>query len=169
MTTRSNSRRRAAVAVAPQEPETSGGDAARAFHQSTDDRGSALQPFDKFVVIDEMEYDITSFAKRHPGGNVLMSYEGQDGTAAYKEFHSNSTKAKAVLSKLPRRPARSPLMEPNEARIMQEFAEWRNSLADRGFFKVSGAFNYQQTKRDDSSPLHPPIPGLQAACCPEAP
>ena len=135
MTTRSATRRQASEPVASQpDSRTSGGNESSAFHQSIDDR--TLQPFDKFVVIGEMEYDITSFARRHPGGNVLMSYEGQDGTAAFKEFHSNSTKAEAVLSKLPRRPARSSLMDPKEARIMQEFTEWRKSLADRGFFKV---------------------------------
>ena len=116
----------------------------------TSGRGASngTQPFDKFVVIEGREYDITGFAKRHPGGNVLMSYEGQDGTAAYTEFHSNSTKANAILRNLPSRPARSPLLEPKEARIMQEYAEWRKSLADRGFFKVRRSSGYQALKLD---------------------
>lgn len=45
------------------------------------------QPWQSFVTIDGFDYDITEFARRHPGGGVIKHYMGLDATAAFKEFH----------------------------------------------------------------------------------
>ncbi|XP_030835157.1 acyl-CoA 6-desaturase [Strongylocentrotus purpuratus] len=43
---------------------------------------------DKWLVVDGNVYDITKWAKRHPGGNKVIShYSGQDATDAFGAFH----------------------------------------------------------------------------------
>jgi len=53
-------------------------------------------------------YDVTSFIRRHPGGNVIKFYteEGEDATQAIQQFHNRSmNKIKAMLKSFPSRPA----------------------------------------------------------------
>jgi hypothetical protein len=40
-----------------------------------------------FVTIDGYDYDISAFAKQHPGGGVIKHYAGMDASAAFTEFH----------------------------------------------------------------------------------
>mmetsp|Transcript_10661 Transcript_10661/g.12823 ORF Transcript_10661/g.12823 Transcript_10661/m.12823 type:complete len:153 (-) Transcript_10661:167-625(-) len=46
---------------------------------------------DCWVIYDGIVYDMTDYAKRHPGGSsIITKYAGTDATAAYRQFHKLS-------------------------------------------------------------------------------
>ena len=47
------------------------------------------------------KYDASSFAKSHPGGNIIHYYNHLDATEAFLTFHSKSKNAFSLLSSLP--------------------------------------------------------------------
>lgn len=49
--------------------------------------GSQPAAWQSFVTIDDYDYDITAFAKQHPGGGVIKHYARMDASAAFTEFH----------------------------------------------------------------------------------
>lgn len=85
----------------------------------------------KTLYIHNICYDITDFIKRHPGGNVILSYEGQDATFVYEEMHRRSKKAQHVLQSLPIIDETQTTTDP----MLDDFRAWRTSLEQRGFFK----------------------------------
>lgn len=92
------------------------------------------------IIIDDYEYDISSFAKFHPGGHVITYYDGQDATTAFHSFHHNLPKAQLMLSKLRRKKVvkneMSEMSERSET-FDDRFESWRKSLIERGFFTPS--------------------------------
>ncbi len=57
---------------------------------------------DLWTVIDNKVYDITEFAKRHPGGNLILSSGGVDATEMYHQYHFEfRRRTDAILNKLP--------------------------------------------------------------------
>ena len=61
---------------------------------------------EKWIRIDNVEYDVTQFIHKHPGGSVIeynLASEGADATHAFNAFHFRSKKARKVLVSLPRR------------------------------------------------------------------
>ena len=54
----------------------------------------------KTLIIRGATYDITSFSKIHPGGNVITFYDGLDATDAFDTFHVHSKKANLMLNSL---------------------------------------------------------------------
>jgi hypothetical protein len=44
--------------------------------------------FKEYVTIDGFDYDVTTFASKHPGGGVMKPHIGRDATAAFTEFLS---------------------------------------------------------------------------------
>lgn len=36
-------------------------------------------------------YDVSDFAAQHPGGSVITTYFGRDGTDAFSSFHAGTT------------------------------------------------------------------------------
>ena len=97
----------------------------------------------QYVVIDNVEYDVTDF--KHPGGSVLyymLSNTGADASEAFKEFHARSKKARKALNALPHRElgdGEGPTMEIEESAMLKDFARWRKELERDGFFKPSPA------------------------------
>lgn len=88
----------------------------------------------KYVCIGEYEYDITNF--NHPGGSVInYMTQGQDATNTFEEFHYRSKKARLVLESFPKR--KKDIVNVNDEEILKDFAIFRKSLEDRGFFKPS--------------------------------
>jgi fatty acid desaturase 2 (delta-6 desaturase) len=86
----------------------------------------------KTIIIENNEYDITHF--NHPGGSVInYMTKGQDATQAFNEFHYRSKKAKTFLQSLPKVSIASHKIEDKE--MLEDFAKFRNSLIERGFFK----------------------------------
>lgn len=41
---------------------------------------------DAWIAIHGKVYDVTGYAKRHPGGNIIMSSAGKDGTKLFGEY-----------------------------------------------------------------------------------
>jgi hypothetical protein len=39
------------------------------------------------MTIAGVQYDVTGWIKKHPGGSVIKEYVGKDGTQAFQEFH----------------------------------------------------------------------------------
>jgi len=88
------------------------------------------------IIIGEYSYDITDF--KHPGGNIIKYMEGQDATNVFEEFHFRSKKAKHILQSLPRTKIEHSKDEPTtEQKMLEDFARFRKSLEDRGFFTPS--------------------------------
>ena len=57
---------------------------------------------DKWIVVDGEVYDITNWARKHPGGSrVISHYAGQDASVSLLSFYSDSiTDDKSVLDPL---------------------------------------------------------------------
>jgi len=86
----------------------------------------------KTILIEDREYDLTDF--QHPGGGLINYYtEGQDATDAFNEFHYHSKKAKLVLKSLPSKVIKRNVE--NDQEMLEDFAKFRKSLEDRGYFK----------------------------------
>ncbi|KAI1135680.1 FMN-dependent dehydrogenase-domain-containing protein [Hypoxylon sp. FL0543] len=71
---------------------------------------------DLWLVVDGVVYDLSKFAREHPGGaGVIMEHAGRDATAAYTEVHSPSL----IKSELP---ASSRVGVLDRATVTQEWA-----------------------------------------------
>jgi len=86
------------------------------------------------VTIDGYRYDVTDFAKKHPGGNVIKFYcaDQLDATDAFWAFHVRSEKAQKWLATLPREKVSSP----DDARdpLVADFRKLRQDLWNEGFY-----------------------------------
>lgn len=93
------------------------------------------------VLIDGQIYDITNFAKKHPGGSVIKFYAGNgiDATQAFNNFHIRSKKVKKYLDSIPHRPADPAVvaknMLPGQSALLEDFNKLTNDLEAEGFFK----------------------------------
>ena len=89
------------------------------------------------IIIGEYSYDVTDY--KHPGGNIIKYMSGQDATNAFEEFHYRSKKARAILQSLPRTKIEPTDVEETttEQKMLIDFARFRKSLVDRGFFAPS--------------------------------
>ena len=87
------------------------------------------------IIIGEYSYDITDY--NHPGGNVIKYMAGQDATNTFEEFHYRSKKARAILQSLPRTKIEPCKLLTTEQKMLEDFARFRKSLEDRGFFLPS--------------------------------
>jgi len=89
------------------------------------------------IIIGDYSYDITDY--KHPGGNIITYMAGQDATNVFEEFHYRSKKARAILQSLPRTKVELTGVEETttEQKMLIDFARFRKSLEDRGFFAPS--------------------------------
>jgi len=68
----------------------------------TDAQKSVIDPKCKYTVIRNKIYDVTEFAKVHPGGEHMMSLAvGRDSTVMFESYHIRETMAKHRLTQLP--------------------------------------------------------------------
>lgn len=110
-------------------------------------RHGKTAPTDQWVRIDGVEYDVSAFMRKHPGGSVLkfaLANEGADATDLFKAFHLRSKKAALVLKTLPRRapqfevqPGQTPSADDAEGRMLKDFAAFEQQLHADGFFETS--------------------------------
>jgi len=95
---------------------------------------------DKWIVIDRTVYNISEWARKHPGGQrVISHYAGQDATEAFKAFHTDMklvTKYMPVLEigKL------SSSAKSSEDEIKQDFAELKKKAEAMKLFTPSKLF-----------------------------
>jgi fatty acid desaturase 2 (delta-6 desaturase) len=87
------------------------------------------------LYINDIEVDVSKF--KHPGGNVITYYYGQDATHVFNAFHHRSKKAKNILNKLVKKETQVVVKNSNDVDMLEDFDKWRQSLIDRGFFDPS--------------------------------
>ena len=78
--------------------------------------------------IDGQCYDISTFWKKHPGGNVICFYDNLDATNAFYTFHAHSKTAKAWLKSLPKK---TESLQNKD----QEFTQLLDSWKAKGLYK----------------------------------
>ncbi|CAF0769788.1 unnamed protein product [Brachionus calyciflorus] len=85
----------------------------------------------KWIVIDNIVYDVTNFSRRHPGGERLMlNHIGQDVTDAFSCFHNDMNKVGKYMKaiKLGRVLPESEI-NPNEERKLELSKDFKNLKA----------------------------------------
>jgi len=88
------------------------------------------------INIGEYEYDVTNF--KHPGGNIIKYMtSGQDATQVFTEFHYRSKTANRILQSLPHKKRTAKIDDNGDSEMLVDFALFRKSLEDRGFFVPS--------------------------------
>ena len=105
------------------------------YKKSRKEKGVTQAP-PRHIIINDNKYDITHF--KHPGGSVIeYMTNGQNATEAFNEFHFRSKKAHAVLNSLPH----EKIVERHstDREVLDDFASFRQSLIDRGFFEPSNS------------------------------
>eukprot|EP00697_Spironema_sp_BW2_P004598 gnl/Spiro4/16240_TR8722_c0_g1_i1.p1 gnl/Spiro4/16240_TR8722_c0_g1~~gnl/Spiro4/16240_TR8722_c0_g1_i1.p1 ORF type:complete len:439 (+),score=144.39 gnl/Spiro4/16240_TR8722_c0_g1_i1:55-1371(+) len=86
--------------------------------------------------IGDITYDISEFAKIHPGGNIIRSYQGRDATDVFMAFHSKE--ARAFLRTLPAASSDSIKMPPPpQQRLLDDFRVLRADLEKEGLLDAS--------------------------------
>ena len=86
----------------------------------------------KEMIIDGIVYDVSSFAKRHPGGSVIKFQLGSDASDAFHNFHIRSSKAHKMLKTLPQRPVEAGYQQDAMTR---DFEALHQDLITEGYFE----------------------------------
>ena len=87
---------------------------------------------EKEMIINGRVYDVSAFAKRHPGGSIIKFSLGSDASDAYNNFHVRSRKAKKMLDALPNRPVDAGY---EVDALSRDFNALREQLEAEGYFK----------------------------------
>ena len=95
----------------------------------------------RLVHIDGVAYDVEAWAKKHPGGEVMLRFLGRDATAAFVAFHGRKTRrtlqpfrAKGEVGAPP--PAELEMPVEREFDALRLAAEQRGQFAGRHSFFV---------------------------------
>ncbi|XP_055869418.1 acyl-CoA 6-desaturase-like isoform X2 [Biomphalaria glabrata] len=94
---------------------------------------------EKWIVIEGEVYNITNWARRHPGGpKVISHYAGQDATDAFKAFHNDLNFVKKYMKAIHIGTLKDSqhVVSP----IEQDFRELRETAEKMGLFKPSILF-----------------------------
>ena len=78
---------------------TDGSDAAEVQLFTGKELRSHNTPASAWAAVNGKVLDITSFAKRHPGGDLILLAAGKDATVLFKTYHPRGV-SKALLDKL---------------------------------------------------------------------
>uniref|UniRef100_A0AAQ4PJB2 acyl-CoA (8-3)-desaturase n=1 Tax=Gasterosteus aculeatus aculeatus TaxID=481459 RepID=A0AAQ4PJB2_GASAC len=99
---------------------------------------------DQWLVIDRKVYNITQWAKRHPGGiRVISHYAGEDATEAFTAFHPDLKWVQKFLKPLliGELAATEPSQDRNKsATIIQDFHTLRAKVESEGLFRARPSF-----------------------------
>ncbi|XP_030588310.1 fatty acid desaturase 2-like [Archocentrus centrarchus] len=99
---------------------------------------------DKWLVIDRKVYNITQWAKRHPGGfRVISHYAGEDATEAFTAFHPDSKFVQKFLKPLllGELAATEPSQDQDKnAAIVQDFETLRARVEKKGLLRSQPLF-----------------------------
>mmetsp|Transcript_21481 Transcript_21481/g.52455 ORF Transcript_21481/g.52455 Transcript_21481/m.52455 type:complete len:421 (+) Transcript_21481:137-1399(+) len=93
------------------------------------------------MLIGDRVYDVSEFAKRHPGGSIIKFGVGEDVTEMFKEFHCRvEDKAERYLKQVPSRAATDADRRTfRRDAVMDDFAALRAQLEREGYFEPSRA------------------------------
>ncbi|XP_005097048.1 acyl-CoA 6-desaturase [Aplysia californica] len=94
---------------------------------------------DRWIVINGYVYDVSTWSKKHPGGEKLLANcAGQDATDAWIAFHNDKRAVSKYLGAL-----RVGLLRPEEnkeSELIKDFRDLRRTVEDMGLFKASVPF-----------------------------
>ncbi|KAI8514315.1 fatty acid desaturase [Branchiostoma belcheri] len=95
---------------------------------------------DMWFVIDGLVYDVTHWAKRHPGGaKILRHYAGQDASEAWLSFHNDKALVQKYMKPLCIGRLDDGVPQATD-QIKKDFRELRETVDKMGLFKPSYTF-----------------------------
>jgi fatty acid desaturase 2 (delta-6 desaturase) len=99
---------------------------------------------DAWLVIEDNVYDVSSWSRRHPGGNVILNYAGEDATDPFIALHPDQSFSRKYL------PAyKIGVLSPDskqkrakelEGSIVEDFRKIREEAIEDGLFKAQPWF-----------------------------
>jgi sphingolipid 8-(E/Z)-desaturase len=92
---------------------------------------------DMFLLIENEVYDVTEFAKTHPGGSIIYKYGGKDASDQFRAFHR--PRVAGYLKKFhvgSLDPKDAPEVDP----ATKDYRELRSKLWKEGYFKANPTF-----------------------------
>jgi fatty acid desaturase 2 (delta-6 desaturase) len=92
---------------------------------------------DSWIVYKGRVYDVSNFISKHPGGNVIVMYSGQDATTAMDMFHPDKEKIEKWLKPYYRGDCPE-LAKPDP--ITADFNKLTEDLRNEGYFDSSKLF-----------------------------
>jgi fatty acid desaturase len=100
---------------------------------------------DKWIVVDGYVYDVTNWAKRHPGGEKIISgYAGQNATEAWYAFHIDKTLVSKYMNAIRigrvKDSADCLLAIKEKPAIIDDFRTLRTTAENAGYFRPSPTF-----------------------------
>lgn len=95
---------------------------------------------DRWIVIDGTVYDVSKWAKRHPGGpRIIGHYAGQDATEAFRAFHTDFKRVSKYMTPLGIGSAEKS-KKIDEEEIKRDFVELRRRAEKMDLFTPSKVF-----------------------------
>ncbi|CAL1543824.1 unnamed protein product [Lymnaea stagnalis] len=92
---------------------------------------------DQWILINGKVYNVTEFAKKHPGGaKILNHYAGEDATDAWVAFHNDKEKVSKYLSTL----YVGDVTDVPVKEIKEEFRQLRKLVVEKGWMKPEPLF-----------------------------
>ncbi|KAL8593142.1 hypothetical protein ACOMHN_009797 [Nucella lapillus] len=92
---------------------------------------------DKWLIINGKAYDITNFAKRHPGGaKVITHYAGEDATDAWTAFHNDKDFVSKHLAAL----YVGDVVDYKPSTVQDDFRQLRETVEKKGWLKPDPLF-----------------------------
>jgi len=109
----------------------------------------------KYLLVNDVLYDVSEFAHKHPGGAVLRTMlwnenEPRDASVHFREFHyrqnqSPTSQVKELLSAMPKAPIELQMKAKelrqkrtqHEVDLMKDFIKLRQELEKKGYFEGS--------------------------------
>ncbi|XP_067686671.1 fatty acid desaturase 2-like [Haliotis asinina] len=92
---------------------------------------------DKWLIINGNIYDITTWAKKHPGGaKVISHYAGEDATDAWVAFHKDRESVEKYMKAL----QIGVVKEYKPSPVIKDFRELRQTVENSGWMKINPVF-----------------------------
>nr|WAY16340.1 front-end fatty acid desaturase group B isoform 1 [Eisenia fetida] len=101
---------------------------------------------DRWVVIDEVIYDVTEWQKKHPGGaRILGHYAGQDATDASFAMHKDMALVSKILKsivvgKVSTSPDELEGLKSHKSELIQDYRQLHDVIKDSGLFRPNPFF-----------------------------
>jgi fatty acid desaturase 2 (delta-6 desaturase) len=113
-------------------------------HFSREEVASHNTKQDRWIIIDNDVYDVTSWAKKHPGGEkILAGVAGQDATDAWVAFHTNKNYSGRFLKALRvgrLTPSTTDGISQPTPPVLKDFRKLRKTVEELGYFRPSMLF-----------------------------
>lgn len=114
---------------------------------SLDEIARHTERTDRWLAVNGYVYDITNWAKRHPGGEkIITGYAGQDASDAWYAFHPNKENVtkymgSILVGRVREEKDRMVTEEKvKEMALLEDFHQVRTVAENSGFFRPSSAF-----------------------------